>query len=301
MADKRKNRIFKTERRDIEFPLWRKKVDASIFYDRAILMPKFAEKIWDIPTMFEGVTSKKDPKSNITISYVGVTYNSSLTDLNAKKRKGSYRLWIPTELADILKEKFLMTFMRDLEFKLGDYDMDENNRKSIEDIIPFNEFLDIEFDSIKKHFIFTAHFTQQVVFKNLFSKILDSTILKTISLELEGKPSSSIVKGNWRPKSDLSNIPDQPNVIYYLLDVNNNEFYVGEARSLKKRLGVPRIEIPNWTHFRYNVLPPIFEPYRVEIERMLVRDFALIMPTRKKHITPKKISDYKLKNLKIDK
>ena len=86
MPDKRKNRVFKTERRDIEYPLWRKKVDASIFYDKAILIPKFAEKIWNIPKFFQGVFSKKDSKSEIKITFQGVTYDSFLTDLNCKKK-----------------------------------------------------------------------------------------------------------------------------------------------------------------------------------------------------------------------
>jgi len=301
MADYRKNRVFKTERRDIEYPLWRKKVDASIFYDKAILIPKFAEKIWDIPNLFKGVFSKKDSKSRIKITFQGVTYVGFLTDLNGIRRTGSYRIWLPSELSDILKEKFLMTFMRDLEFKLGEYDSDEDNRISIEDVIPFNEFIDIEFDSKKKEVILTAHYTQQVVFKNLFSKILDSTVLKSIALELDGKSTSSIVKSNWRPKLDLTKIPDQPNVIYFLLDEVNNEFYVGEAKSLKNRLSSPRPEIPSWSHFRYNVLPPILEPYRLEIERMIIRDFAVLMPSDKTNLKKKKISDFKLTNKKIDK
>jgi hypothetical protein len=300
MGDNRKNRVFKTERRDVEYPMWRKKVDASIFYDKAILIPKFAEKIWDIPSSFKGVFSKKDLKSIIKIIFQGVTYNSFLTDQDGK-RTGSYRIWLPSELSDILKEKFLMTFMRDLEFKLGDYDSDVDNRISIEDVIPFNEFIDIEFDSGKKEVILTAHYTQQVVFKNLFSKILDSTVLKSIALELDGKSTTSIVKSNWRPKSDLTKIPDQPNVIYFLLDEVNNEFYVGEAKSLKNRLSSSRPEIPLWSHFRYNVLPPIFEPYRLEIERMIIRDFALLMPSDKTNFKKKKISDFKLTNKKIDK
>lgn len=59
MADKRENRVLKLERRDVDFPMWRKKVDASIFKDKAILIPKFAEKMWDIPSMFKGRNTKK--------------------------------------------------------------------------------------------------------------------------------------------------------------------------------------------------------------------------------------------------
>ena len=100
--------------------------------------------------------------------------------------------------------------------------------------------------------------------------------------------------------SELLGLPDQPNVLYMLFDKDNNEFYIGEAKKLKTRLTQDRPEIPNWTHFRYSVLPPELSPFRVQLERMVIRDFASILPSSKIGFDSIKISECQFKNKKID-
>lgn len=300
-VDKRKNRVFKTERRDIDFPMWRKKVDASIFYDKATLIPVFAKELWNIEKYFSKANSKEHPDSKVIIKFDGQDYKAHVTVQNSAKRKNSYRLFFSKDLADILKSTFIMTFMRDLEFKLGDYDEDENNRQSIEDIIPFNEFLDIEFDANTKTFIFNAHYRQKPIFNNLFTKILDTTVLSSISDEIEGKRKDRIQKSDWIKKEELDKTVDQPNVLYTLLDINNEQIYFGEAISLKKRLSGSRPEIPNWTHFRYDVLPSSLSEYRVDIERMIIRQLASLFENKKNLHLKNTVSSFKLMNKKIDK
>jgi len=300
--DKRTNRVFShSERRDINFPMWRKKVDRSLFHEKGFTVVKFAEKWWDLSLIYPNISnSRKDKKNEILIEFEESTYLAHITLQNSKSRKGTYRVFYNQDLADALKEKFLMTFMRDLEHQIGDYDSDAENRISIEEVIPFSEFLDIEFDAENKRFILTAHYTHLPTFPNLFSKILDSTVLKSISLELEGKLESRVVKSKWYQKSELLGLPDQPNVLYMLFDKDNSEFYIGEAKKLKTRLTQDRPEIPNWTHFRYSVLPPELSPFRVQLERMVIRDFASILPSSKLGFDSIKISECQFKNKKID-
>lgn len=297
-TDKRKNRVFVKERGDIEFIMWRKKVDASIFYDKAILIIKSYEKQWELEKYFKDVISKKNPLSEIPIYFEGNRYVGHVT--HQKTGRNSFRLFYSKELANKLKSTFLMSFMRDLEFKLGNFDDDKDNRKSIEDIIPFNEFLDIEFNAEIRGFNFTAHFRQKPVFQNLFSKILDTTVLSSISDEIEGKSDSRIQKSTWLEKNELNNIPDQPNVLYTLLDIKNGEVYYGEAKNLKNRLSGYRPEIPGWTHFRYDVLPASLEQDRVELERMIIRQLASLFPNHQKLQFNNSITNFKLTNKKID-
>ena len=299
--DKRKNRVFNTERRDIDSPMWRKKVDASIFYDKAILILVFAKKWWNIEKYFNKANGKKHPDSKVFIDFNGNQYEANVTVQNSETRKNSYRLFFNKELSDILKSTYIMTFMRDLEFKLGDFDKDENNRQSIEDIIPFNEFLDIEYNPEEKTFYFNAHYRQKPVFENLFSKILNTTVLSSISDEIEGKSNERIHKSEWKEKAELENIVDQPNVLYTLIDINNAEVYLGEAVSLKQRLSGNRPEIPNWTHFRYDVLPSSLSQYRLDIERMVIRQLASLFINKNKLQLNSSITNFKLVNKKIDK
>lgn len=89
------------------------------------------------------------------------------------------------------------------------------------------------------------------------------------------------------------------NVIYMLIDTKNKLLYVGEAQDLVKRLSQPYPTIKDWDYFRYNVLPDKLAPYRVVLERMLIRDFASLLKN-KKDVKCISISDYSLANDKID-
>lgn len=298
MPDKRKNRVFKTERRDIDFPLWRKKVDASIFYDKAILIAKSFEAFWNIPRRFKGITTRGDPKSKVAIHFGGNIYEGHIVNFQAKGRSDSYRIFYGNGLGDLLKDAFMMTFMRDLEFKLGDYANDDT-RENIEEVIPFWEFLDIEYDHEKNELFFNAHYTQRPHFSHLFKKIVDSTVLHRIELELEGKHEKRVVTSEWYTKAQLSKHLDAKNVIYYLLDEPKRLIYIGEATALKSRLSGNRPEIPKWTHFRYDVLPDLLEPFRVEIEKMLISSFRQLLKCDAFVGTPKIISDYVLMNRRV--
>jgi hypothetical protein len=84
-----------------------------------------------------------------------------------------------------------------------------------------------------------------------------------------------------------------------LIDTREKRFYVGEAADLIKRLVQPHTTIPNWDFFRYNVLPTELAPYRVAIERMLIRDFAAVLKN-KRDISWQAISDCELANDRVD-
>jgi hypothetical protein len=297
MADNRENRVFKLERKDIEFPLWRKKVDGSVFNEKMITIPNSFVGFWKIPARFKGVRTKSDPKSQVPIFFDGVEYSGNIT--GHKTRANLYRISYGNNLADKLKDVFTMTFMRDLEFKLGEAEYANDERpENIEDVIPFWEFLDIEYDDIKNEIRFTSHYRQRPHFSHLFKKLVDSTVLRGIELQLENKDEKRIVSGKWHKKSDLKQHLDERNVIYYLLDEVNKQIYVGEAVSLKARLTGPRPEIPEWTHFRYDVLPALLEPFRVEIELMLISAFMNLCSCSSFKGAPKLISDYTLMNKK---
>lgn len=296
MPDKRKNRVFKLERKDIQFPIWRKKVDGSIFNERAITIPNSFLVFWNIPARYKGVAGR-DQKSKIQIHFEGQSFEGYVTELQAKKRRDSYRIFYGNDLCDLLKDKYAMTFMRDLEFKLGDYANDQQ-RANIEDVIPFWEFLDIEFDTKDPNVYFTCHYRQRPEFSYLFKKIVDSTILRGIELELEGKHDKRIQTSKWYKKADLNSHLDAVNVIYFLLDQPNKRIYVGEAKSLKSRLGGNRPEIPDWTHFRYEVLPALLEPFRLEIERMIISSFMHLFSCDVFKGSPMVISDHMLMNRK---
>ena len=103
------------ERSDIEHPLWRKKVDSSLFEHLGTVIPGWLSKQWNIGQRFSTVTSKKSPLSNTAISFGGQTFPGSVTVQSRVRRNPLFRLWYPEELLDRLKHAFLMSYMRHLE------------------------------------------------------------------------------------------------------------------------------------------------------------------------------------------
>lgn len=166
-------------------------------------------------------------------------------------------------------------------------------------IIPFWEFLDIEFDNTQRLFRFVAYYRQQPSFPHLFERLIGSPALRKVADEIECKATTRIYKQDWKRRSDLEFELGAQNVIYMLIDTTGKRFYIGEAADLIKRLTQPHSSIPNWTHFRYSVLPAELGPYRVALERMLIKDFAAVLKN-KRDIFWYHIGDCELANDKVD-
>ena len=212
---------------------------------------------------------------------------------NPVNKSPAFRLWYDRMLSLELKRIFLMSYMRSLEDALQPGDSD------VEREIPFWEFLDIEFDQEHRRFRFVAYYKQEPSFPHLFHRLIGSPSLRRVADELEGKSEARIYKQDWTPRCDLEFQLGASNVIYMLLDTNGRRFYVGEAADLVKRLVQPHSSIPDWSFFRYNVLPFELAPYRVLLERMLIRDLAAVLKN-KRQVASHEIGDCELANEKVD-
>ena len=179
----RKNRqTTRTERTSVDYPLWRKKVDNSVFRDGGTTIPNWACRTWDFHSLYPTNLRKRDPESQVNVTFGGSKFQGFVTCTHPKKRaQRVFRLWFSDELLGQLKEIYLMSFMRDLESRLREFPTD------IEEEIAFWEFLDIEFDSSTKTFHLTAHYTQRPTFPELFRRLTYSPILKRMDDELARK------------------------------------------------------------------------------------------------------------------
>lgn len=281
----------KVERTKVNFPLWRKKVDSSLLKTSETPIPNWLHSVWSISSLDLNNYSK-----------VQIFFNKKifLGKLRWYKRKGNHkqlRLSFDSNLGDILKQEFLMSYMRSLE---SDIRKSKNISYDMEKEVPFWEFLDIEFDFKTMTFYFTNHYSVTSDFQYLYSAIKQSQILHVIDKEYN-LSKSKIFKSDWLDKSDLKNNLDVKNVIYYLIDKDNKELYIGQASSLKQRLLGVRNEIPNWTHYRFDQLPESFsDKDRISLERVLIRGYASLLKNTQS-IESINISDYVLKNKAIDK
>jgi hypothetical protein len=284
----------KLERSNVEFPLWCKKVDKSLFEHSGTTIPVWACNMWGLPELFHDVSSKLDERSKVKVRYLNKIYDGWVTTARHGRNSPALRLWYEEELSLKLKYSFLMSYMRSLEQRLR-----IEKKTDIEKDIPFWEFLDIEFDKQDRLFRFVAYYKQEPSFPNLFERLIESPGLKKVADEIEGKKEKRIYKQDWKHRNQLAFEIGATNVLYTLIDSNRRLIYIGEAKDLISRLNGNHPSIPHWDYFRYDVLPDALAPFRIALERMLIRAMAALVVNNKK-IDSMNVSDYILTNEKID-
>jgi hypothetical protein len=297
------------ERRNVEFPLWRKKVDGSLFEHAVTIIPNWvAGNLFDIRNLFTE-SSKDQSSSDVAIDFVDgrktSTHEGSVVIVNYGKKwerkSPTMRLFFDNALKKKLRQKFRMSHMRDLERRMRKERTGKCTPAEIESEIPFYEFLDIEWDVENRKFIFRPHYIQAPIYDELFTHLQSKHVLDRIENELAGGSKIKISKGDWKERSEIQKEIQTENVIYTLIDVNNSEIYVGEANNLANRFKQNRHEIPEWTHYRVDQLPDYFdEKMRVTLERMMIRYLASLLENSA-DVESMKISDVVLKNKRIDK
>ena len=292
----------KFERSNVQFPLWRKKVDYSIFEENGTAIPDWVCMSWNLHNDFPSISGRV--KENIiTIIFEDQEFEGWITSIHPKRRKNkAYRLFYDPELSNILSKTFTMSYMRSLEAKLRD-------SKNIETEIPFWEFLDIEYDKEQRICHLTAYYIQTPAFAELFKRMAGSPALMVMQDQLLGKSGVIMRKSKWKARKELDFEIGAKNVIYTLVDTKNKLLYIGEAEDLQKRVKADRKvdnhpTIVNWDKYRYGILPSVGNKKkdrenRISIERMLISDLASLLQNDKIDDTLD-ISEYRLVNAKID-
>ncbi len=136
----------KTERSNVKFPLWRKKVDTSLFTKLDTPIPNWLSQVWEIGTVFGRHSSKKAEECRILLILNGKEFKGFVLFTKHYGNETDYKLFFTKEFAEELKDSFVMSYMRTLEKKLRS----ENPKytSDIEQDIPFWEFLDLEFEKV---------------------------------------------------------------------------------------------------------------------------------------------------------
>jgi hypothetical protein len=236
---RRKNKqTERAERANVRFPLWRKKVDNSIFRDLGTTVPNWACRIWQFDAVFPGILKTNDAASTVAISFEGQTYAGRVVSTHPEGRANKvYRFYFDDALLRRLKEVFLMSHMRDLESRL------RKDTTDIEIQIPFWEFLDIEFDAQQKVFHLTAHYKRTPTFPELFKNLIGSPPIKRLEDEITHPGQFRIQKQDWRPRSMYEMELGAENVIYMLLDEKAKLLYDSPyCQTLRRIPGFPAAE-----------------------------------------------------------
>jgi len=98
----------KSERADIEFPIWRKKVDSSIFQYDGTAIPHWVSKMWNLAEDFEQCNSKNDPKSKVKMIFNENEYEGRVVIQIKGRKTPSFRMFYSPDLTFELKDAFVM-------------------------------------------------------------------------------------------------------------------------------------------------------------------------------------------------
>lgn len=238
-------------------------------------VPLWVARMWGLPDAFASVSSRGDPGATIACTFAGEAYGAEIVP----HRQGRHhRLFLQEELRAALARTFLMSYMRELDTKLREVDAPGGARsRDHETERSFWEFVDLEFDVGNRHLRIVAHYVQRPDFPHLFTRLAGSPPMRRIADELRGKGEVRIHKQPWRERARFETEIGARNVVYMLADCANGLFYVGEAEDMVARFRRGHTPIPNWTHYRYDLLPQPLAATRVTIERMLICDVDAIL------------------------
>jgi hypothetical protein len=148
-----------SERNNVKFPMWRKKMDASMIVKKNTYIPDWViDNLWKIRETFTHST-KNNIQSEVDIQYNNPRGKPSMHDgwvtttRYQDKRNDLMRLYFDNDVKKLFKRDFFMTYRRTLERTLRDW-----NSSKAEKEIPFWELIDIEYDDEDCTFILTPHY-----------------------------------------------------------------------------------------------------------------------------------------------
>jgi hypothetical protein len=132
-------------------------------------------------------------------------------------------------------------------------------------------------------------------YDGIFKKLVEQDVFGWI--DEPGKDYLITKSSKWHNIDELRDHADTPYVIYYLIDENNKEIYIGSAKRLGDRVKPGRKEIPGWTKFKYDIVHKTNRPLLKRIEFQAIRTFASFFDNvRGEYSDHSPISDYKLVN-----
>ena len=242
----------------------------------------------------------EEGRKGTTVLFNEQEYDVSLHTQSKGRKSSLHRIFTSPQLRTEMRRIFLSSYARHLEAKLRERAGEDYDELSVQS---FHEFVDIEFDLEGNRMIWTPHFLVEPVHRELFSELADNTSLHLIDSAIKGK--AQFGSSDWSPRQ-RGPPTKTPNIIYFLRDDVNRMIYVGKGgpSSGTNRIFGEHPTIPDWTHFRYDILPQDFTDKMVKaVEQMQIRVMAYLLenkPSRgKKRSHPTKFSTYSLANLDI--
>jgi hypothetical protein len=130
-------------------------------------------------------------------------------------------------------------------------------------------------------------------YDNIFRRLVEENVFGWLSKE---RKEYVVTKATpWLDINELSKHQDANYVIYYLIDEEQKEIYIGSAKRLGDRVKPRRVEIPGWTKFKYEIIHPQYHHLLRELEHHSIRAFSGFFENKGK-VDFYKVSSFTLAN-----
>jgi len=246
-----------------------KKIDKSFFSYGVITLPKDKETAF-----LHGKPLKKGESRKITLRWKGKkkTYDCLLYRSKRTSGKDNYYQikWArKPELSREFKIEFIQTYM---VIKSKQYALKPHGKIKKTDLLGGNQeviiFRPVSVDEIELETFIKIKTSYDGIFKKLVTQDVFAWINVTDKDYLITKSSK------WHSIDELNDYADTKYVVYYLIDENNKEIYIGSAKRLGDRVKPKRREIPGWTQFKYEIVHRDNRHLLRKIEFHAIRAFA---------------------------
>ena len=282
MSDKRTNRVQPVRITPNFFPL---DIHKSMFInDLMITIPQYYAESWGNEIM--NMHNKYNFKWEVQINYFSPKefeekkqkFNCTLflSFIKNRSKSSSYRLKWDKEFAVKLAEDYPKSFIRSLEFHIGD-EYYKNLKFTEYDIGGFKEQLQVKIDwknnspliTIKEFFRVKKESQGfPIIFKELSSYLIADYLLSS-----EEEVLRRIQTTKWKKRNEIHKELNE-NIIYILLNRSKGEVYFGQTKnSLSQRYPLNQIHhsFPDWEEYSIIQLPKdTSEHTRLLIERVMI-------------------------------
>ena len=265
-----------------------KKVDKSLFRYGAIIPKKYVD------TFMHGIILKPKDRREVTLNWKGKKTKFQALMVHPRKNNGQIYFGLRwdhnKDLLLALKKEFIQSYIaienRDYESKIrGEYyktDLLGGNQEVL--IFRSKGPYEIEMETFIK--VTTSY-------DNIFKRLVEENVFGWLS-KIE-KDYLITKSSRWHDLKDLKKHEDAGYVVYYLIDEQKKEIYIGSAKRLGDRVKKNRKEIPGWSKFKYEIIHPNYHSLLRQIEFHAIRSFASFFKNNGK-VPCYSVSQFKLVN-----
>lgn len=264
-----------------------KKIDKS-FFKRGITIPKD-----HVQSFCNNEEIELGKSKDIIIIWKKKQYNAKIDHVNRTTASPVYQLrWDNNlELLKEFKHEFIQSYFA---IESQNITAKENNKYYVTKLLGGNQ--EVVIFRPKKNVVELETFIKITTpYDNIFKKIIENNVFGWIRMKDNNYESLITKRTKWFDSKELKFHESEPFVIYYLVNQENKEIYIGSAQTLGDRVKVGRKEIPGWNKFRYEIVHPNYHSILREIEYHAIMSFARFF-TNNGNLSNINISDYKLVN-----